>query len=340
MTDSADTPAAPPPGVAEARPGIERRIAGLALTSLQGFFADHCPQHAAAIAYRVLFSVAPLGIVLVSILGLVLRDDSIRQDVVDAIVDALPVSAQGKADIEEAISAIATPASAAGLLSLVLFTWASTGMMTAIRRGLEAAMRVTVSRPVARGKLVDLVLVVGASALVLVVVAMTVLGDLVQRSSDDVGESIGVGGGLLAGGLMRGAAFLLSGVVVLLLYRFVPARGLSIRDGLMGAVTTAVLLQAISLASGWIYDKTTRLSLVYGSLTVALVFLYSMYLCASALLLGAEVAAAGVRPPAPDDEPTFGGFRKTLKTLFVRQKPSPAAVTLPELVGDDVAPEP
>src|SRR5947208_12546102 len=104
--------------------------------AVERFFADRCPQQAAAIAYRVLFSIAPLAIVLVSIFGLVLQNDSFRQDVVDAIVDALPVSAAGKKDVENAISAIATPASAAGLVSLLLFVWAASGMMASVRQGL------------------------------------------------------------------------------------------------------------------------------------------------------------------------------------------------------------
>ena len=71
------------------RPGRRRAI-------LRG----QCPQQAAGIAYRVLFSIAPLAIVLVSIFGLVLQDDSVRQDVVNTIVDALPVSAAGRHDVE------------------------------------------------------------------------------------------------------------------------------------------------------------------------------------------------------------------------------------------------
>jgi uncharacterized BrkB/YihY/UPF0761 family membrane protein len=121
--------------------------------------------------------------VLVSIFGLVLQDDSIRADVVDAVVDALPVSVAGKKDVEDAITAIATPASAAGLVSLIVFAWAATGMMTALRQGLERAMGVTESRPMMRGKLVDLVLIMGAAVLVLVTVGITVLGNLVQRAS-------------------------------------------------------------------------------------------------------------------------------------------------------------
>ena len=43
------------------------------------YFADRCTQHAAGIAYRVLFSLVPLSIVLVAIFGLVLRNDHLRR---------------------------------------------------------------------------------------------------------------------------------------------------------------------------------------------------------------------------------------------------------------------
>ena len=182
---------------------IAKKLARVIAGAVQRFYSDQCPQQAAAIAYRVLFSIAPLAIVLVSIFGLLLEDDDVRDDVVSAIVDALPVSAAGKKDVEEAITAIAVPASAAGLASLLVSAWAATGMMTAVRRGLESAMSVTESRPMARGKLVDLLLILGAALLVLVMVGITVLGNLVQRASGSLGEIGGPEGATLAGGLMR-----------------------------------------------------------------------------------------------------------------------------------------
>ncbi len=297
-----------------------KKLARVIAEAVDRFVGDQCPQLAAGIAYRVLFSIAPLAIVLVSIFGLVLQDDSVRQDVVNAVVDALPVSGAGRRDVEDAIRAIAKPASAAGLVSLLVFVWAATGMMTAIRQGLERAMDVGESRPAARGKLVDLALVVGAALLVLVTVGITLLGALVQKASGNVGEVLGIGAGTLAGGVIHAASFVLTIVVVMLLYRFVPARGLRIRDGLVGAVVTALLFRLIALASSWIYVSTTRLSVVYGSLTAALVFLYSMYLYASALLFGAETAAAWSRPPAPLGPPLLTQLKRGLLGLFVRQK--------------------
>jgi membrane protein len=298
--------------------------------AVEKFFADQCPSLAAGIAYRVLFSIAPLAIVLVSIFGLVLQNDSVRDDVVDAIVDVLPVSAAGKQDVADAITGIATPASAAGLVSLLVFTWAASGMMTAIRQGLERALGIAESRPAVRGKLVDLLLIVGAAVLVLVTVGITLLGGLVQRTSGRLGEVLGVGAGTLAGVIVHAALFVLTVVVVLLLYRYVPARGVRVHNGLVGAIVTAVLLRLIALASGWIFQGTTRLSVVYGSLTAALVFLYSMYLYSSALLLGAEMAAAWSRPPSPDGGPILTQVRRGLLGLFVRQKVPPAEEAMPD----------
>jgi membrane protein len=312
---------AAPSGGLGAPVGVARKLARVVPGALQQFFADRCPQQAAGIAYRVLFSLAPLAIVLVSVFGLVLQDDSVREEVIDAIVDALPVTVAGRQDVEDAITAIATPASAAGFVSLIVFVWAATGMMTALRRGLEHAMGVTQSRPLARGKLVDLALIVGAGAIVLVNVAITLVGTFLQARSGQPGEALDFGGGVLSAALFHAATFALSVLLVLLLYRFVPARGLRVRDGLAGAILTALAFDLISLASGWIYDKTAELSVIYGSLTSALVFLYSVYLYAAALLLGAEVAAGWARPQTVGGgEPIRAQLRRAVLGLFVDPK--------------------
>ena len=246
----------------------------------QGFYHDHCPQQAAGIAYRVLFSIVPLAIVLVSIFGLVLQDDAVRKDVVDAIVRHLPVTVAGRKDVENALTSIATPLSAAGLLSLALFAWAATGMMA----------------------------------------GLTVLGGLVQRTSGSLGSFLGIGTGFIADLFLRLLTFALVVGVVLLLYRFVPARGLDTRDGVAGALLTGVFLELISLASAFVYNKATSLSVIYGSLTVGLVFLYSTYLYASALLFGAEFAAAWSLPePTEPGPPIPTQIKRALLGLFVKQ---------------------
>jgi membrane protein len=287
--------------------------------AIDGYFTDRCGQHAAGIAYRVLFSLVPLSIVLVAIFGLVLRNDEIRTDVINQIVDALPLSESGSADVTRQIENLASPATAFGLISLLVFGWAATGMMASLRAGLEVAMRVERGRPAVRGKLVDVILIIGAAALVLGVVLINLATRILTNWIEHPLDRLGLDGGLLGQGVTNGVPLLLSSGVVLLLYRFVPARRLRLGDALAGAIVTAFLLLAISLVSGVIYDRTRNLSDIYGSLTVALIFLYSVYLYASALLLGAEVAAAWSRPSTGPVEPLTRQIRRVALGLFVHQ---------------------
>jgi uncharacterized BrkB/YihY/UPF0761 family membrane protein len=102
--------------------------------------------------------------------------------------------------------------------------------MGSIQTGLATALRVSASRPMARAKLVDLILVLGAGSLVLATVGVTLLGRVSDRTSTRVEEATGLQGGPLLQTFSHGLWFALAVVVVMLLYRFVPARRLDPRS--------------------------------------------------------------------------------------------------------------
>ena len=304
--------------------GIVQNLVRAVPMAIDGYFRDRLSQHAAGIAYRVLFSLVPLTIVLVTIVGVVLQDDARRDQVVDEIVSHLPFTEEGTTNIEDAITRLASPTSAVGLISLVLFFWGSSGMMGAVRTGLEAALRVDplVRRPAARAKLVDLILVAGAGVLLIAVIVLAILAQVVTRLVGGAAEAVGLEGGLLPEVLRIAVPLVVATVVVMLLYRFVPARRLGFGDAVVGGVVTGLLLLAISAASAFVYDKVAGLSVIYGSITAVLVFLYSVYLYASALLFGAELAAAWSAPPEEGpSEPILLQVRRAVLGLFVRQEP-------------------
>jgi len=304
--------------------GIVQNLVRAVPMAIDGYFRDRLSQHAAGIAYRVLFSLVPLTIVLVTIVGVVLQDDARRDQVVDEIVSRLPFTEEGTTNIEDAITRLASPTSAVGLISLVLFFWGSSGMMGAVRTGLEAALRVDPlgRRPAARAKLVDLILVAGAGVLLIAVIVLAILAQVVTRLVGGAAEAVGLEGGLLPEVLRIAVPLVVATVVVMLLYRFVPARRLGFGDAVVGGVVTGLLLLAISAASAFVYDKVAGLSVIYGSITAVLVFLYSVYLYASALLFGAELAAAWSAPPEEGpSEPILLQVRRAVLGLFVRQEP-------------------
>jgi membrane protein len=306
--------------------------------AVDGFFTDRCGQHAAGIAYRVLFSLLPLSIVLVAIFGIVLRNEGIREDVIKQIVGAFPLSETGGAHVTREVEKLASPATGLGLVGLLVFGWAATGMMASLRAGLEVAMRVERGRPAVRGKLVDVILIVGTAALVIGVVLLTLGMQVLFTWIHEPLDRLGIGGGLVEQRIAQGVVLLVTVGVVLLVYRFVPSRRLKVGDALAGAIVTALLLLAISLVSGMIYDRVQGLSIsvIYSSLTSALVFLYSMYLYASALLLGAEVAAAWSRPSELPPEPLSRQVKRVVFGLFVHQDPPPGAPARPRVPTDPV----
>jgi membrane protein len=255
--------------------------------------------------------------VLVSVFGLVLQDDDVRERVIDRVIEALPVDASGRQDVENAIETIATPASAAGLVSILVFLWAASGMMAAVRRGLEAAMGVAQARAAARAKLVDFALVAAAAVLVLISVGIGLVADFANEMVVQLSAGLGVDVGTEGKAIAIVLPFVLWIVTSLLVYRFVPAAGLRLQDALAGAVVTAVIFLALSLASDLVFARTTEWSLIYGSLTSLLVFLYSVYLYAGALLFGAAVAAEWSLPRPSESEPLRTRVRRALGRVSV-----------------------
>jgi membrane protein len=309
-----------------------RRLATIGSAAGSRYFSSGASDFAAAIAYRVLFSLAPLTVALASVFGLLLQNEQLKNDVINKIVSVLPVKSQ---DVSKAIQNIATPASAAGLVSLLVLVWAASGMMTTIRSSLERTMDVEDQRGLVRRKLVDLALVAATAVLVLASVGIGLVTQFVDSLVAGLAGAVGLHGNVAKAVVSKLLPLLLWTASLLLVYRVVPAKRPRLADALAGAVVTAVLLLAISLAAGFIYSHATKWSFIYGSLTSVFVFLYSVYLFASALLFGAAFATEWSRPDPPDSEPLLANIRRRTPRLFHRDTGSRS-----EHCGRGTPPEP
>ena len=297
---------------------IARGVAAALPPAAEDLFRDRCPQYAASIAYRVLFSLFPLTIVLVSIFGLILQNDELRQDVIDELIDILPVSEQGQTDVEQSIEGIASPLSAIGLISLVALLWGASGMMASIRIGLEAALKVDRGRPAVHAKLVDFILVGVAGMLVLLVVGASIVGAFLVRMLEDFTEWLGVGIETPSLFLLRDVIQLLViAVTTLLLYRYVPAGKLRRPAALAGAIVTAVGIWGASKVLATLFDNFSNYNVIYGSLAGVMTFLFFVYVVALILLFGAEFAYAWSQPPGPPGPPLRVQIIGFFRGLFV-----------------------
>ncbi len=291
---------------------------------------DHVPQLAASMSYYIFFSLFPLAILVVSIAGVLLTDDRLRQDVIDGLFELLPLqSGAGREDLESLIDPIASGRSAVGVVSILGLIWAATGMMSALRFSLDTVWDLEFRRPFVRGKLVDLALVLGVGALLAISISATAVLQVGREVSDSVSESLGPFGAE-ATGLFNVVAFLLPFLLTWLtfgiVYLVVPSVTVRKRDVIGGALVGALLFELLKFGFSLYLRNFSNYDAVYGSLGAAIALLFFVYLGACVLLFGAEVAAEWPRvmhghyddeDPSQDTEPAT--LRERLRQAAVRQ---------------------
>lgn len=256
------------------------------------FAADRCAQMAAAIAYYILFSIVPLVTLLVSGFGLLLRDPGIRSQVVDHVLDALPLKAgQGQNMVTDAIRSVADLSGALTLIGIAGLLWTAIGLFGAIRQALNVAWNCVPSQGYLKQKATDLGAVLGLGLLLAGSLAGTAALHAIEAAS---GRWLGVGASGIAPvwetlGLVTPA--LVTFLAFLLLYRFVPGCQHGWRDVWPPALTASVLFELGKHAFTYYVAHFNRYEVLYGALGAVMLFLLWTYVSAAIMLFGAELGS-------------------------------------------------
>ncbi|ABK52199.1 putative ribonuclease BN [Acidothermus cellulolyticus 11B] len=254
-------------------------------------FSDHrCTLLAAALAYHVLFSFFPLALVAVGIVGLVSSDPAVRNEVATRIVGIVPLNTAGRDQLANLLTSIAGARGAIGFVGLAGLWWSASGVMGALRGGLNQAFDVTAKRRFWRAKFLDLVLVLGAVVVVGVSFGVTILVGIFQHIAHRLPGVLADAGSWLVdtGGL--GIALLFIFTMCLLLYRYVPVQSSRIVDLWPGALVAAVGLEALQYGFAFYLSNFGHYNRVYGTLGGIVAFLFFVYVAGAVFFFGAEVA--------------------------------------------------
>jgi membrane protein len=271
---------------------VLRRPLILAVRAWQAFGEDRCSQMAAAISYYALLSLFPLLILVVSVVGIFLRSSSLQQDVVDQVLDILPLTQdKGANQVSQAVRAVAGVSIPLTIVGLVGLAWSASAMFGAIRSSLNVAWGTSLRRSLVRQKLLDLAMMAGFGAFFLLSIGATALLRATQEASSDLL-------GPLSGSsffFWRAVSFVVPALLSLgafaVLYRYVPGAPMKMNGVWAGAATATVLFELAKNGFSFYLANFSRYDLVYGSLGAAVTFLVGLYLSAAVLLLGAEVAS-------------------------------------------------
>jgi membrane protein len=306
---------------------LQRDVRLLLKRAVSEFIDDRCTQMASSISYWVFFSVFPLAIFLVTVIGQFLRDEERRNRVTDALLDVLPLAPtiEGRVQIEKALEGVSTDISLFGLVSVLGLIWSASAMMTAIRISINVAWDHGYSRPAVRGKLVDIVMVF----VVGILVALSLIATAIVRVGTRLAETVAIiplGWVWLLVGLVL--PFVVSFAIFILLYRFVPAIPVRFSEIWPGALFAAVAFELAKHGFAFYVANFSDYNAIYGSLGAIVVFLLFVYMTANILLFGAEIASEWPRvraghyyivdaeEPDDDDRTTFERLRSLAGSLI------------------------
>jgi len=296
------------------------RAGELGRRALGRYFGRSGPRLSAAVAYYVLLSLFPLVLVLVSVAGVVLTDPSTRQDFVDALTEALPLTEAGADSLDSVVRGVSGNAGTVGLVSILGLIWTASGMMAALRGGLDDLMGGSApGRPYLQGKLIDLLMLLAAGVLLTASAAFTIADSVAQSQVVDPLGLPGIGLQVARVVVPVGLAF----AVLVILLRWVPSRGPRLRDLWPAALGAALALWALTLGFAFFVDNFGNYNVVYGSLAAVIVFLIYIYAAANLVFLAAAFAADRAEVAALRPEPGGPGFRaellRFLRGLAVRE---------------------
>jgi membrane protein len=281
---------------------------------------------AAQVAYFVLMSFPAILLLLVWGFSTVLGDDSVRESIVDAIVQALPLAdPTDRRLVEQLLDEVAAGAGSLGWLGAISLLYSASGAIGAFRHAVNEARGVTATRPYVPGKALDVGLTLVVAPAIIVALGLTLSGALAENIGDNP-WTVAVAQFLVTDATPVAIVWGL----LLLLLRVLPEEGASFSTAWPGALAGAAGAIAVGLGTDVYFAVFGEANAIYGTLGALLAIVFSVYLAAIALVYGAHVAAQAALFPSGaaidrelekgDGTPLGRLLLEELRGLFVRAR--------------------
>jgi membrane protein len=263
------------------------------------YHKDNCATLAASIAYYSFFSIFPLMLLLLSIVGAFLSNPDLKDQIIDSIISMIP--AASSSDTNTLVKTLNEVASGAGgvvnFVGIALLAWSASKISAIVRSSLNIAYNLETFRPFIRQKLVDLGTVFGIGIFLFLSILCTALLQTVRQLTQEwllwvpwSGIFIGEGGlfwNIASYLIPLSLSFFAFSVV----YSILPAIRLPLKYVWPAALVATLLFEIVKNGFAFYLIHFSNYHVVFGSLGAVIAFLVWTYLSASVLLYGAELAS-------------------------------------------------
>jgi membrane protein len=258
--------------------------------SVERFVEMRGAEAAASLAYYALFSMFPLTLFFLALLGFLLGSEQAYRQTIDFIQTVFPFSGDFIRDnLEEVLEQRGTM----GFIAALGLLWAASAFFATLARNINRAWPSVKLRGAMQSRLVALGMIGVLGLLLLLSLLSTTIINLLPR----LVEITGIGETVLDSVLWRAILRLIPAVFTLLmfaaLYRWVPNRKVQWRAVFLGSVTVTLVWELAK--SGFAYYLASDLisfEVVYGPLGTLIALLVWIYFSNLITLFGAYLVAA------------------------------------------------
>jgi membrane protein len=256
------------------------------------WLADRAPSMGAAMAYYMVFSLAPVLILVIAVAGLVFGQAAAQGAIVEQLGDLMGV--EGAAALQAMI--VSAGHKRAGIIATLIGTGALLVASTAVFVELQAALNViwkVARRPrraliaVVREQLLSLSLILALGFLLLVSLVLSAALSAFGHYLDGVFPGLPLMLRILHLALSFGMMSVLFGMI----FKILPDTPVAWQDVWVGAMTTALLFSIGKYLIG-LYIGSSNVASTYGAAGALVIILLWIYYSAQILLFGAEFTKA------------------------------------------------
>lgn len=282
-------------------PPFLRSLGELVYRAFLNFSRDDGSHMAAGVAYYGIFSLFPLMLATIAIGGYFVDDRRIETVLLDLLGRELPGIGDSPL-VRGNIEGLAAARGAFSILALLGLVWSGRAIFGAVHRVLNRAWKV--SQP-PHFVLYQAGQVAGSVGVVLLFVFTAALGT--------IGRAIAAQAELLFiwETSINTISTLLSAVLFLILYKFIPDAKVRWRDAIPAGVVAGIGFEITQLGFSFYLANISNLDLVYGSITTIVLLMLFLYLVSIILVWGAELSSEIRRT----DEAGLLNIRKELRPI-------------------------
>jgi membrane protein len=263
--------------------------------AFQGWQQDKASLLAAALAYYTVFSITPLLVIAIAIVGAVFGQEAARGEIIAQINDL--VGSEGAQAIEMALANANQPqlGSIASLISVVVLLIGASGVFAQLQEALNTVWNITVKPNVGLWNFIQkrllsfgMVLAIGFLLLVSLIISAILSG--ISKLEFNILPGLTIFWQLL--NFLVSLGFIT--VLFALIYKYLPDVKIRWRDVWVGAAITALLFSLGKYLIG-LYLGQGSLGSTYGAAGSLIVFLAWVFYSAQILLFGAELTEVYAR---------------------------------------------